>query len=287
MKPSSFSRLHIALSVLILMIMAGCSSHKNTSNTPFEGSGATTPTTTPSKAPEAVDLADTYRHWTSFYAPFSMELSQPLSFNLSGRATMVNGEAVNLSLRILGMEVAIVYIDKNEAILVDKFHKQYVKAPLASLTSRTDITLADLQAILLGQAVYPGKGALNSGMKPEKLFSMSPQDEGWIMTPKKANEKVTWYFTVVPGPRLSSLTVEPKGMEAIQATFSDFVEGLAGAVASEINVKGSFKSRKLNFSLEWNMGKAEWDGSRTASAPSVTGYKELSLEQIIKSLKNK
>lgn len=272
----------------VMTILGACSSHRSSQTAlPGESGANAAPAQSAKKNPEVADLASTYSHWTSLYAPFSMQLKQPLSFNVSGRATMVNGQAINLSLRVLGMEVAIVYVDTDSAYLVDKFHKQFVAEPLAALTSRTDITIADLQAILLGQAVYPGKGPLKESYKPQNLFSIAGEGDSWVMTPKKTRAGATWYFTVAPGPVLTGLTVEPRGLDPIVARFSDFATALAGNIAQEISVEGKYKTRRLDFTLEWNMGRAEWDSSRTASAPKLEGYRRLSIDQILKSLKSR
>ena len=147
-KPINFLYLFIAL--VLCGTAVSCSTQRTA------GTAQTTPSTE-TRAPQISELAGSCNEWTSFYAPFSFRLSKPANFSFSGRATMVYGEAINLSMRILGMEVGVVYIDNDSAIVLDKYHKYYLSLPLSSVTARTSITLSDIQSIMLGQPVYPGK----------------------------------------------------------------------------------------------------------------------------------
>lgn len=283
-KRITFTFFRSFLIALACVAIASCSSQRG-----HTGADATTGATSPVKqeAPQVSQLAGAYNEWSTFYAPFSVRISRPVSFNFSGRATMVYDKAVNLSLRMLGMEVGIVYLDKDSAIVVDKFHKYYVSAPITSVTARTSITLSDIQSILLGQAIYPGKGPLSRVKNVDELFSSAKEGENLILTPRRSPKGATWYLTLGPGPVLRRLTVEPDGMQPFNAVFSDIVSSVAGSVASEIGLSGMVGKKEINAEIEWKMNSAEWNSARTVSKPSLRGYKQLTIADLLKAASKK
>lgn len=278
-KRISLSLFRSLFAAIVCIAVASCSSQRG-----HTGADAATGATPPAwqEAPQVSQLADAYNEWSTFYAPFSVRLSRPVSFNFSGRATMVYDKAVNLSLRMLGMEVGVVYLDKDSAIVVDKFHKYYVSAPISSVTARTAITLSDIQSILLGQAIYPGKGSLSRIKNVDELFSSAKEGDNLILTPRRSPKGATWYLTLAPGPVLHRLTVEPDGMQPFNAVFSGIVNSVAGSVASEIGITGMIGKKEINADIEWKMNSAEWNSARTVSKPNLRGYKRLTLSDLIK-----
>jgi len=271
--------------VIVCISLAACSTQRKA----IPGTEAGTPgyPTAKVEAPKISELSNTYKDWTTFYAPFSIRISHPVSFSFSGRATMVKDKTVNMSLRVLGMEVGVIYIDADSAIVVDKFHKYYVSLPISSVTARTSITLSDIQSIMLGQAIYPGKGSLSKINDVESLFSSAEQGDNLILTPRRSPKGVTWYLTLDPGPVLRQIAVEPDGLKPFNATFRDIVSSMAGPVASEISITGTLGKKELNAEMEWTMNRAEWNTGREASKPSTKGYKRLEAADFIKAMSAK
>ena len=273
--------LRLTAAALILASTAACSSHRNAGDAQSSRPGkvAAMPVS------EVAALADTYKPWTSLYAPFSMRLSKPVSFSFSGRATMERDKAILLSLRLLGMEVGSVYIDNDSAFVADKFRRYLVAVPFSAVSARTQLTLPDLQSLLLGRAFFPGSGTIDSGKGAAQQFSPARNGELTILTPRRMPEGATWYFTIDASPALTKLTVEPDGMDEFTVTFSDIVESIAGSVASDIRAQGTFKGKQLDASIEWNMGKAQWNGNRSCDKPDYSGYRRLTIAELLGALK--
>lgn len=95
--------------------------------------------------------------WTTFYAPVTVDIDQPMSLAVSGRATMVNGKYIHLSMRLLGMEMAVMYVDADSAYILDKYHKYMFAESLPKLLGDKykNLKIGDLQKILLGQQNIP------------------------------------------------------------------------------------------------------------------------------------
>lgn len=98
--------------------------------------------------PEPVTVMD----WQDLYLPATFNLNSPKSFSLSGRITFVRDKHIQLSLRFLGMEVAVIDITPEQIIAVDKYHKMALSEPITPLLNSAGITFSDLQDAFLGSA---------------------------------------------------------------------------------------------------------------------------------------
>ena len=95
--------------------------------------------------------------WTTLYTPVNITVDKPMSASFSARATMKNGEYVHVSMRFIGMEVAVLYLDNDSAYFIDKYHKYAFAESLDNLLGRryNYLSLADIQSIILGQKSIP------------------------------------------------------------------------------------------------------------------------------------
>ncbi len=95
--------------------------------------------------------------WRSVSMPVSLDLDKPMSMSASGRATMVRDSLVHISIRFIGMEVAVVRATADSVFLVDKYHKMYFAEPLAALLGESGkgLTLGDIQDMMLGMRDVP------------------------------------------------------------------------------------------------------------------------------------
>ncbi len=88
--------------------------------------------------------------WQDLYVPLTFELQSPKNMSISGRATMIRGRQIHISLRFLGMEVALIDITPEAITAIDKYHRLIVTEPIAELLARHDLSVSDLQDALTG-----------------------------------------------------------------------------------------------------------------------------------------
>lgn len=95
--------------------------------------------------------------WQNVYANVNVYASKPMSMNFSGRLTMERDRYIHLSMRFIGMEVAVLYMNVDSVYFVDKYHKYFYAEPLPVLLgSKYDyLTLGDLQRIYMGLEKLP------------------------------------------------------------------------------------------------------------------------------------
>lgn len=277
--------LSAALFVAACVILPACSSKRNaaadTEKTPARGKVKAKASGT------AGALAETYTQWETFYAPFTLRSSKPAAMSVSGRATMVRGKSIYLSLRMLGFEMASVYLDPDSAIIVDKYHKMYVAEPVSAVTARTGLNIGDIQDILLGRAFSPQEGTLCDVEIPQIKFVETHSESETILTPRGLPDGVEWFYTVNETPSLSKLTIVPEGREPFIICFDRFADNTpAGAVAQDVMVVGNVSGKPLEAMIQWNLSKARWNEPAEQSLPSLRGYRKMSVGELMEILKH-
>lgn len=125
----------ITLVTLLTLLLPSCRSKKEAAGTQ---PGLTEQETAPT--------------WKNVSVPVRLELIEPQKATLAGRLTMVRGEYALISLRMLGFEVAQVYITPSEAdVVVKQIQKMWIQEPLGSRLAELNLPFPTLQEALLGR----------------------------------------------------------------------------------------------------------------------------------------
>lgn len=125
--------------------------------------------------------------WRRLGVPLSLRVMEPKGFSISGTATMVHEESVFISFRMLGFEVAQIFIVNDQILAVDKYHKKYFAEPLTELVKNYGFNLSNLQSLLIGAPFVAGQAgstvaipefeftpAETTGGRRENLFGLPP-----------------------------------------------------------------------------------------------------------------
>lgn len=140
--------LALSLVSVVLLVLGGCRSAKPSGST------------------------ETEMRWNDIYVPVKLELTEPSRMSISGRAIMVRDQSIYLSLRMIGMEVATVYIDRDSIFATEKMHKQMLAVGFDDALGKR-MTIGELQSLLLGDP--DGK----TGKLPKALsYTVERQDNG-------------------------------------------------------------------------------------------------------------
>lgn len=125
--------------VAVAVLLSACGSHKN-----------------------AVTAQQQATSWQSVQMPVRVSLEKPRSFNLSGRVTMLRDSVINISLRVLGMEVAAINLNADSLWVVDRFHKVAFAEGTQRVLGQHTLTVGQIQDILLGLDTE-GNGTMTFG----------------------------------------------------------------------------------------------------------------------------
>lgn len=128
----------LTIAVAIMAItLCGCRSKKNASESALEK-------LTPIEEVES-------SVWKNVYAPITIDIIRPMQFTASGRITMVRGESIYLSIRMLGMEVANAYASPTQSVVAMKLPKKMaMEIPLTEKHQSAGVSFAEIQEALLG-----------------------------------------------------------------------------------------------------------------------------------------
>lgn len=127
----------------MMAVMTSCGSQRNTAVAPQNIAGSGTGSVSASGNTEVTD-------WYNLYIPARVVVKTQKSLSLPARVTMVRDSVINISMRMLGMEVAAVQITPDSVWVVDKFHKYVFSDDTRQLLGKYDISMGQIQNLLLG-----------------------------------------------------------------------------------------------------------------------------------------
>lgn len=230
-------------------------------------------------------ITGTYNSWTDLYAPITLQLESPKQFSVSGRATMVNGKEIYISLRMLGMELGVIYINEQKLYAVDKIHRQYIEEDLDRLLAGVDVTISDVQNILLGRITNFGKGTIS--VEDAAAFTFLSADDRWILTPVRQikGAELNYIASRTEPPVLNDISLRIPGKGVLDCSYTDFTDTPAGTVAGLMTMLAPIDKTEAKASIEWNLNDAKWNEGRTVNfkAPS-SSYKRININLLIKSI---
>lgn len=273
-----------ATAAALIAIFASCGTQKNST----QATTATTLTPSPSAGPAQryASMTAAYGLWHDLRMPVRATLRSPMSISASGKLTMVRDSLVHVSMRVLGIEVAVVRATRDSVYVIDKFHRYLLAEPMAAVSSRTGIGLADMQNLLLGRAFVPGRGVATPAMAPE--LRLGGNEALLTIEPATQPAGYSWKMdatTLADGRvALSALSVEPKGSGAATCTFTPAAALTpAGALASALSLKATVARKTLDASLSYTLSEARYNSTAAPAMPSMRGYKRVSASTLLKS----
>lgn len=313
---NTFKKLLLLAGAVSLLCLGACKSHKGLAESGAAGyesqqQAAQQPATAPvATAPSAATgqalksdferMAGAYQSWADLTVPIKVNVAAPRSASLSGTLTMAYGKSLSLSLKMLFVEAASVYIDTDSVFVVSKIAGAYYAESLQKFTASTGFGICDIQSLLLGQAFVPGKGAATAADASAFSFAKAPEIDadgiyGITLTPAKMPKGVDWSFTAIAPddaslgavPQLFAVSVEA-GRNVVQCTFAQSELSQAGVIAAKMQFEGLMKDKRLDFTIAANTSKAVWNsGARPVKMTIPKSLTRMTTEQLLKKLGNK
>lgn len=284
--PHSNRFLAIIAGLTLAVSLTGCRSGKSASQglpaqvTP----GTTAPgnvntpvdTQTPQLRVQALTAAE--GDWTDVKMTVRLDLTAPKRFGASGRAEMKRGEWIFLSARMLGFEVAYVWIDTDSIHVVDKFHKRYVSEGIGRLMAGANVTLTNVQDLLIGRIFRAG-----SRQRPSVSdFDIDQSDSGLMLLPKESPAGFDYGFILSNDANTLAATAIAVGERyAANVSYADYAPTPAGlwpeAVAIDV-VKG----KNLGATIEWRTSSASWNQGLDRRWSLPKGYTRIDSSSLLK-----
>lgn len=240
-------------------------------------------------------LCRTYADWEEVTMPLRVTLTEPKSLTLGAKASMKRGQYINLSVRMLGFEVAAMWLDTDSIHVVDRYHKAYYSAGVAKAFGNAGLTVADIQDLLLGRGFLAGAagGTFTQALLPFLTFHSQPEgvmilpaqkprnfEYGFLLAPdanRVAATSVTIHTAQAPTPEQPVITRDGTLLYSDPVTIPS-----AGAFASSATLRIPL-SRPVTATLDWNFDQATWNQPDTRSwrRPSAE-YRRLSSDALLR-----
>ncbi|MDE6310114.1 MAG: DUF4292 domain-containing protein, partial [Muribaculaceae bacterium] len=279
-----FTRLLILPAIIAAMALTGCSSHKNSAKTKPDTSETVieTPVQINNVAESyLLSLRSTYAGWQYLSVPVEIEFTSPKNLKVSGRLYMERDKSIYLSMRVLGMEVATVYVTNDMIYATEKLHKYYVAESISDLLAGSDFTVGDLQNLLLGRAFIGGRGLMDQSMASDVKITTSDDGTDWWITPPETNG-VKYEFDIAPNPQhVRTATFMHNDVLRVKCNYTQPTRTKGGMIANKLTFKIFTGGTRLQLNANLNLKDVKWGEKDINSWKMPKGYKQLSRKELL------
>lgn len=275
-----------AVVLMLALSLGGCRSSQGVPSSEVSPVGATF-----DAANSYELLTGSYKAWQDVEMPVKLSLEEPTGFSASGKAVMVNGRGMSISLRKLGFEVAVLYIGPEDIIMVSKPLRIAYRESTERVTAATGMTVADIQSALLGRLFIPGQGTADAAGRRRfdiVLAGYERADAIWTLKSKVKQHQTV--FTARTSAADTTATISGIAVEAaggIHVDFSGYEATPFGNVPETVSMQAAYGQRQFEASVKWTVDRAKWNTGATVSPPQIpAGYRILSTDALIRLLRD-
>lgn len=285
---SSLRRIYIpaviAAITIIATSLAGCSSSKKAGH---QQAGEPIPTDAALQTPrQRYDaLCAAYGDWQDVSMPVRISLNEPKKVSFQAKATMKRNRWINFSVRLFGFELASVFVDTDSVHAIDKYHKLYLSESLSKLVGGADISIGDIQDLMLGRGFIAGSQGGTFTLPMASRLKFGQTAEGLMITPAQKPQAFDYGFILYPDANnILAASVSVGEKYAGTATYPDFIPTpVAGSFAATVNL-AIVKGKKAEATLKWDIMSAKWNKGEQQSWKCPKGYERISADRLLKSL---
>ena len=276
---SHISRIALLAAICFGFMLSSCGSKKQVTTTVPVSQTSVKVTDT-----DAKQSLQTYSTaWERLSVPLTVRLRKPSSISISGTALMERGKSVTLSLRFLGMEMAVMHLTSDSIVALDKYHSRYVAESLRNFLGGVPVNITNVQDLVLGRPFL--LGSTRSAAADINAFEFENDAASGCITmiPKAPVASVEYGFTFDAAMQLLGLIVKAGNGEPVTVTYGQPELTTFGPIAASTSVAATFGKTQVDASLEWSPRKAKWNNDvklRTIEIPSK--YQRISASSLLK-----
>lgn len=122
--------------------------------------------------------------WKNVTIPVRLELTEPQKFTITGRMTMERNESALITLRMLGFDVAQIYVTPSEAdVVIRQMNKIWIQEPIADRLEKFQIPFSTIQQALMADReafdkLPAGLGLSLNGTKEKPVITIKITAKG-------------------------------------------------------------------------------------------------------------
>ncbi len=208
---------------------------------------------------KAVEVVPAETKWERMQVPITLSLTSPQKMSVSGTLNMVRDTSVVISLRMIGMEVAVIAIDSENVTVLDKFNKHAYQAPLARIMGELDITIGQLQDIITGASD--------------------------ITLPPNLGKRITATVDITDEGLVRVLTFYPPKKIVFDMDVTSKEPTPYGKMTQSADIRFFPKGKEVDCGYTLNLAKAKWNSEVTPRHITIpSGYKLMDFDETMKML---
>ena len=224
--------------------------------------------------------------WQTLRLPVSVSLSAPASLSASATLEMVNGRTIDLSVKLLGFEVASGHIESDTVTVIVKPARSYVRESISHMLGGAAVSVADLQAMLLGAVVDPTP-LVARGVQ---VTAAAEPDGTRFLALMTADMNLGLGFRFPAGRDLLDLmtVASAKGFQG-EIDFADYTavkggNGLEMPGLISFNGEQMARGRKVAGQIKANVGRAKLNDRINSKPVNIPAdYRKVDLSSLLKS----
>lgn len=268
-------RFPLAGCLILIFLLSACRSAKTPITPDYTGSAMTL-------TQRAQYVISGYRPWEEINLPVKVAVKEPTKLSVSGRIYMRRDKDIYITLRVLGMEIANMYVNADSVYAADKLHKYYIAESISDIFAGASLTIGDIQDALLGRAFVNNRGTLSDKML--KDVSLTQNDDGtWTLTPhSRINNRIEYQFRYNDSDNsLASLVFNIAG-KLYGCSYSSPAEVGDNRFMEKLEVKASVSKKNIDATLTFDFDKVKWEVPSSARWRLNDSYKRLTPQALIK-----
>jgi len=208
-------------------------------------------------------------------------MAEGKNYTVGGTLRMKRDDVIQLSLSMLGFEIGKMEFLTNEVLIIDRFHKQYVRVPYnqVDFLNKTNIDFYTLQAIFWNELFVPGSRDITNQLGK---FTMAASGEHTLLNLKTEPRLEYDFLANTATAVLVRTTITPKDLTQegeFVCKYSDYTkfEGKSFPTEIDLNFSGEGVKAELVLTLSDINNKDGW-ATRTEISSK---YKQVSAKGIL------
>ncbi len=202
-------------------------------------------------------------------------------YTVSGTLRMKRDDVIQLSLSMLGFEIGKMEFLTDEVLIIDRFHKQYVRVPYSQVDflNKTNIDFNALQAIFWNELFVPGSTQVAEHLNK---FTIASSGEHTLLSLKTEPRLEYDFLAQTATALLARTTITPKDLTQegeFVCKYSEFTKFGGKSFPTDIDMtfSGDGVKAALSLSLSDLSNKTGWQTRTEVSSK----YKQVNAKGIL------
>lgn len=224
--------------------------------------------------------------WTQLNLPLKVSLKSPDKLSLSGRIYMRRNHDIYVTLRVLGIEVANMYVNTDSIYVADKAHKYYLAEPIDKIFAGASLSIGDIQDALLGRAFINNRGTLTADMLNQVTVA-DGENNSWDISPQsKINGSISYSFRLSDSDNsMQSFTVDT-GSKQYSCSYSDPTTIDGSRFMQRMSISTKVGKTEIDATLAMDFDKVKWEVPESARWRTPKNYRRINPRALSQAFKN-